>query len=278
MAAVFWGVSFVVMKNALEHVSPLYIIAARFCGSAVLLLPFCISKLKTLDKSYVRGGVLMGAALLTAFILQTYGLMYTTPGKNAFLTTVYCIIVPFLYWAYVKKRPDRYNAAAALASLAGVGFISLDSYLRIGLGDALTIGCGFFFALHIVLTARYLEGRDPLMLALPQFASAGVLSLMGAVIFEQAPNMISTADITSVVFLTAICTAGCTLLQIIGQKYTPPSQAAVIMTFESVFGALTSIIVLHEILTLRLILGFALMFAAVIVSETKMEFIRKSCN
>lgn len=275
-AAFLWGVSFVLMKNILSSIPPLYILAIRFCGATLILLPACAGKLKKIDKIYLRGGVLMGAALLLSYLFQTYGLRLTTPGKNAFLTSVYCVIVPFLYWIYLKKRPDRYNAAAAIICLAGMGLISLDSDFHIGAGDALTITCGFFFAFHIVVTAKFVNGRDPIILALLQFASAGLLSLLAAVIVEPFPSLPSVSDIWSIFFLTVVSTAGCLLMQVFGQKYTPPSQAAVIMTLESVFGALSSVIVFHEILTFRLIMGFTLTFTAVIISETKLEFIRKN--
>lgn len=275
LAALLWGVSFVMMKNVLENIPPLYILTIRFCGASLILLPACFVKLKKLNREYLLCGVLLGLSLLLAYAFQTYGLSKTTPGKNAFLTSVYCVIVPFLYWVYRKRRPDKFNAAAAVICLAGIGLISLDGDLRIGIGDALTIICGFFYAVHIVITARFIEGRDPLLLAMLQFATVGALSFLGAVLFEPAPSGVTSSDVWSVVFLTCVCTAGCLLMQIFGQKYTPPSQAAVILTLESVFGALTSVVLLHEVLTLRLALGFALTFSAVIISETKLGFLRK---
>jgi len=274
-AALLWGMSFVLMKNILYNIPPLYILAFRFCGASLILLPACLGKLKKLDKSYLRGGALMGASLLIGYVFQTYGLRLTTPGKNAFLTSAYCIMVPFVYWAYIKKRPDRFNAAAAIICLSGIGLISLDGDLRIGAGDALTIVCGFFYALHIVVTAKFVEGRDPVVLAMLQFAQAGIIALVGAVIIDPFPALATASDLWGLVFLTVVCTAGCLLLQVFGQKYTPPSQAAVILTLESVFGVLTSVILFHEILTARLVIGFALTFTAVIISETKLSFIRK---
>jgi len=275
LASLLWGLSFVAMKNVLASIPPLYILTFRFCGAALILLPACIRKIRVIDRSYIRGGVLMGLALLAAYIFQTYGLRYTTPGKNAFLTSAYCVIVPFLYWLVIKKKPDKYNASAAIICVAGIGLITVDGNLSVGLGDALTIACGFFFALHIILTARYIEGRDPVTLAMLQFAAAGITALAAALIFEQLPQRVPAADIWTMTFLTVISTATCLLLQVFGQKYTPPSQAAVIMTFESVFGALSSVILYREIMTFRLIAGFALTFAAVIISETKLSFLRK---
>jgi len=275
LAAFLWGVSFVLMKNVLANVPPLYILALRFCGAALILLPACAGKLKKLDKSYLAGGALMGAALLLSYVFQTYGLQRTTPGKNAFLTSAYCVIAPFLYWAYKRKRPDRYNVAAAFMCLFGIGLISLDGDLRMGSGDALTLVCGFFFAVHIIVTEKFIDKRDPVALAMLQFAAAGILALLAAVFSEPLPALTTASDIWSIAFLTLVCTALCLLLQVFGQKYTPPSQAAVIMTLESVFGAISSVLLFREVLTLRLVAGFALTFAAVIISETKLTFTRR---
>jgi len=274
-AALLWGVSFVMMKNVLDNIPPLYILTFRFIGAALLLLPFCIGKLKNIDKSYLKGGLLMGTALFLAYAFQTYGLRYTTPGKNAFLTSIYCVITPFLYWAYIKKRPDKFNWAAALICIIGIGLITFYGDMRIALGDGLTLICGFFFALHIVISARFIKNRDPMLLAMLQFAVVSVFTLTGALLFETAPATVASADIWSIVFLTVVCTAGCLLLQAFGQKYTPPSQSAVILTLESVFGAVASVILFHEILTPRLTLGFALTFIAVVISETKLDFLRR---
>jgi len=271
-AALLWGMSFVAMKSVLTNIPPLYILAIRFCGAAIILLPACMHKLKKIKRAHLFSGALMGVALLLAYIFQTFGLRLTTPGKNAFLTSTYCVIVPFLYWLLIKKKPDRYNAAAAIVCTIGIGLISLESDLSIGMGDLLTIICGLFFAVHIVITARSVSERDPVTLSMLQFAVAGITALIIAALFEPAPSGVTPADIWSMAFLTVVSTATCLLLQVFGQKYTPPSQAAVIMTLESVFGALSSVILFGEILTPRLIAGFILTFAAVIISETKLKF------
>jgi len=272
-AALKWGISFVVLKNILDNISPLYILAIRFSGAALILLPACIGR--KIDKAHIGGGMIMGAALFLAYASQTYGLNYTTPGKNAFLTAIYCIIVPFLYWIYMKKRPDRFNAIAALICFIGIGFISIDGDMRIGLGDSLTILGGLFFAVHIVITAKVVEGRSPGVLAMLQFATVGFISAAGAFLFEPFPVTATTQDWLSILFLTVVCTAGCLSFQAFGQKYTPPSQASIILTLESVLGALTSVLLMYEVLSLRLLIGFALTFAAVMISETKPGFLGK---
>lgn len=270
-----WGVSFVIMKDALDSMTTFYILATRFLGAAVLLLLFNIKRLGQLDKGYILGGIAMGAAMVAAYAVQTYGLMYTTPGKNAFLTTTYCIFVPFLYWAVIKKKPDRYNVLSTVFCVAGVALISLDGDLRMGKGDALTILSGLLFAVHMIITSGMVGKRNPVLLTMVQFAAAGIISLVLALIFEQRPAQLSPSAIWGMLYLVVFSTAICLLLQVFGQKYTPPSQAAIIMSLEAAFGAISSVIFMDETITGRLLAGFALTFAAVLISETKLSFLRR---
>jgi drug/metabolite transporter (DMT)-like permease len=275
LTTLIWGISFVLMDFTLDSVPVLYILAIRFIGAAVILLLASVRALRRLDWRTVGYGALMGTVLFLAYAVQTYGLARTTPGKNAFLTAFYCIIVPFLYWLVRHKRPDRYNISAAALGLIGVGLISLNNRLTLGLGDGLTLICGFFYAVHIIVTNRALEGRSVVLLTAVQFTAAGVLATVLAFIFEPMPTVIPVSTVWILVFLTVACTALCLFLQVFGQKHTPPSQAAVILTFESVFGAASSVLFANEILTPKLIAGFVLMFVAVFVSETKLSFFRR---
>lgn len=275
LTTLIWGSSFVILKSALDSITPLWVLAIRFSGAAILMLIACLPRLKKLDKRYVAGGCLMGLCLAAAYILQTYGLVYTTPGKNAFLTTTYCILVPFLYWVISGKRPDKYNIIAALVCLVGVGFVCLGNDLSINIGDMLTILCGLFYGLHIIVTSRTAENRDPVLITMLQFATAAVVCFIGAVLFEPAPHDIGSGTWLSIAYMTFICTGLCYILQTVGQKYTPPSQTAVILTLESVFGSAISVILGVESLTFNIALGFCLIFIAIITSETKLDFLNK---
>ena len=275
LTTLIWGSSFVILKSALDSITPLWVLAIRFSGAAILMLIACLPRLKKLDKRYVTGGCLMGLCLAAAYIVQTYGLVYTTPGKNAFLTTTYCILVPCLYWAISGKRPDKYNIIAALVCLVGVGFVCLGNDLSINVGDMLTILCGLFYGLHIIVTSRTAENRDPVLITMLQFATAAVVCFIGAVLFEPAPHDIGSGTWLSIAYMTFICTGLCYILQTVGQKYTPPSQTAVILTLESVFGSAISVILGVESLTFNIALGFFLIFIAIITSETKLDFLNK---
>lgn len=269
-----WGTSFVILKSTLESVSTMYVLAIRFLGASVLMLLIGCRELKKLDKGYFIGGIGMGVFLFIAYMFQTYGLTYTTPGKNAFLTSTYCIITPFLYWLIMRRKPDRYNVIAAVICIVGMALISLEGDMSIGLGDGLTIICGLFFALHIIVTDHSVAGRSVVLLTMLQFATAGILSLCGALLFESAPTNVPVSAWLSILYLCIMCTAVCYILQTFGQKYTPASQSAVILTLESVFGAVISIAVGEENVTLKLIVGFVLTFFAVILSETKLGFLK----
>ncbi len=271
-----WGSSFVILKSTLDSITPLWVLAIRFIGAAVIMLLACLPKLKELDRRYIEGGAIMGVCLAAAYTVQTYGLYYTTPGKNAFLTATYCVLVPFLYWMILGKKPDKYNISAAFICLIGMGFVCLDKDLSVNMGDIITIFCGLFYGLHIILTAKFVEGRSALLLTTVQFLFGGITLLIAAVMFEPVPVSIPSNAWWGIAYLTVMCTGVCFFLQTIGQKFTPPSAVSVILTLESVFGTIISICLGQEILRIGIFVGFCLIFSAVIISETKLEFLKKN--
>ncbi len=127
LATIIWGSSFIVMKDALDDLGTFYLLGVRFMGACILLAVIFWYKFKSFNFYYIKAGFVMGTALLAAYAVQTFGLAETTPGKNAFLTAGYCVMVPFLYWLIAGKKPDRYNISAAILCVAGIGLVSLDS-------------------------------------------------------------------------------------------------------------------------------------------------------
>lgn len=278
VTTLIWGTSFVILKKTLDSVSTLYILAFRFTGAALLMLLFGIRSLKKLNKSYLIGGTLMGICLVIAYVFQTYGLVYTTPGKNAFITATYCVLVPFLYWIIYKKKPDKYNVMAGFICITGIGFVSLESDFTVNMGDFLTLISGLFFGLHIIITGQHSEGKSPLILTMVQFAVAAVFSWIGALMFEELPASIPENAIWSIVYMCVMCTGVCFLLQTYGQKYTPSSSVSILLTLESVFGVIISVIFYGEELTSKICMGFALIFIAVLISETKLSFFKSKAK
>lgn len=274
--AVIWGSSFVILKNAIDGLGVMWVLAMRFTISAVLLLALAGKRLRSMSRASVRGSVLIGVCLAAAYIVQTYGLKYTTPGKNAFLTTTYCVMVPFLAWLVYKRKPGLHNVAAAVLCVAGIGFVALDAgFGEVNTGDVLTIFSGVFYALQIILMEQYISGCDSLSVSAVEFSTAAVICLVGTFAFEGTPVMPASGQIFAVLYLAVMCTALCFFLQAWGMKYTPSSTAAMIMTLEAVFGTIFSVILYHEQVTPRLIAGFALIFVAVVLSETGTELLKK---
>ena len=275
LATLIWGSSFVIMKNTIDSVPTFYLLAFRFLVAGIILALIFIKRFKHIDRQYIVYGGIMGLLLLSAYTAQTYGLARTSPGNNAFLTASYCMIVPFLAWFIEKKRPDLYNILAAVFCLGGIGLVSIGSGFKINTGDLLTLLGGFFYAFHIVAVNKFSDGRDIFLLTIIQFAAAGVLSLLSAFIFNTLPPLPPREAITSLIFLAFAATAGALLFQNIGQKYTEPSAASVLLSLEAPFGVLFSIIFYSERPSLRVYLGFALIFVAIVFSETKLGFLRK---
>lgn len=277
--AIIWGTSFVVLKNTLNSMSTLWLLTIRFTVSALLLCVAANKHLAKMSQVSFRGSVMMGVCLAVAYIVQTYGLVFTTPGKNAFLTSTYCVLVPFLAWGIYKRRPGWANIAAAFLCVAGIGFVSLSSsFSDINIGDILTLICGIFYALQIIMMEQYGANCDALSLSAVQFSAAALVCLLGAVMFEPLPKNVPHTAWFSIAYLSVMCTAVCFYLQAWGMKHTPSALAAVIMTLESVFGALTSVLFYHEPLTLRLFAGFTLIFVSVLISEAFPKMKKKESN
>lgn len=270
-----WGTSFVVLKSALDTMPTLWILAIRFLGAALLMTLFGFRKLKKLDQSYWKGGAAMGVFLTAAYIIQTYGLVYTTPGKNAFLTATYCVLVPFLWWVIRRQKPERYHVIAAVICFVGIGLVSLQEHLTVNPGDLITLFCGLFYGLHIIATSVYAKDRDAVLLSMVQFLTAAVICFALAPLVSPFPAQVPSDTWLRIAYLCIMCTGVCFLLQTIGQKYTPANEVAIFLTLESVFGAAISVLFFHEKLTVQVFCGFVLIFLAVLISETKPAFLQR---
>lgn len=274
-AALIWGSSFIIMKDAVNDVPVFRLLAIRFTIACVLLAIVFHQQLRKANSSLLRHGAICGVLLLSAYATQTFGLMTTTPGKNAFLTAVYCVLVPFLSWAAYRKRPTAFNWAAALLCIIGIGFVSLTESLKIAPGDALTLLSGVFFALHIMALSHFGETDDPVSLTIVQFAVVALISWPCSLLTEAGAGFPAPQVWPQLLYLSVLCTAATLLLQTIGQKLTPPSQAAILLSLESVFGVIFSLLTGTESLTPMLGCGFTLIFISVIVSETQLSFLRR---
>lgn len=277
-AAIIWGTSFFIMKNTLDVMPVFTLLAIRFTGGACLMALVCWKKWRTFTWDYLWRGAIIGAFLFLAYLIQTFGLERTTPSKNAFLTAVYCVLVPFFYWAVMKRRPDRYNIIAAVLCVTGVGLVSLNGDLTIAMGDWLTLIAAGFYAAHIIAVEKTSQGKDIYLLTMLQFAFAALYAWIGSFATETFPTQAlqNPAVFLPLIYLCAMPTTVALLFQNVGQVWSDPASASVILSLESVFGVLFSVLFYHDVVTTMMLAGFAVIFVAVLCSETKFSFLRKT--
>lgn len=276
VATLIWGSTFFIMKDTLDTVNLQFLLAFRFTVAAIVLALVFWKRWKLVDRSYWWRGGVMGVLLYTAYTVQNYGLMGTTPGKNAFFTAVYCVIVPFLYWIIDRLRPDRYNVLAAVLCIVGIGFVSWDGGFAMAWGDVLTLISGLFYACHIAATSKFTKERDVFTLTVIQFGTTALCCWVGTLLTGGIPSDgLSGAAWLSLIYLAVAATTLALLFQNIGQKYTNPSSAAVLLALEAPFGVLFSVIFTEESPSALMYIGFLLIFLAVLCSETKFAFLKR---
>lgn len=278
-ATIIWGSSFVIVKDVTNSMPPAWILVVRFTAAAIIMaVAFLKYRELYFERSHVGFGLLFGLAMFLAYYTQTIGITDTTPGKNAFLTGTYCVIVPFLAWLLLRRRPNRYNIVAAVLCIVGIGFISLDGSLTMRFGDAMTLVCAVFYALHIILVSQFAQGRNIYVLTMWQFVGVAICSLIVGGLFEPMPDWAAVPMDCwiSLAYLAVACTTVALLFQNIGQAHLPPASAALLLSLEAVFGVAFSVALGAETLTLRIVFGFALVFVAIIVSEVLPERSKKS--
>ena len=291
LAACIWGLAFVVMKDGLSQISAAYMIAIRFTVAAFIIGLVFFRRLKKINLSYIKKGSLIGLFVFFAYLFQTIGCNYTTPGKTAFLSTAFVIFLPLYSWLVIKKRPGVFVFAAVLLQMVGIGLLSLGKDvtegLKFSLGDWLTLLCAFFYCLQMFYQAQFsttTEENDPFVYAFIQFVAAGVISWCFAPFYDAQNNSLSLnlhwlsfealcsrGFLMSVLYLGVLSTAVALVLQNIGLKYLNASLATILLSFESVFGMLFSVLIpvngMRESISVWGLAGCAMMVIAVILAQ-----------
>lgn len=280
LATLAWGTSFFILKETIETVYELFVLAIRFLFSGIVLGLIYIKRIKKASKKTIIHGLTLGGILVSAYIVQTYGLSFTTPSRNAFLTSSYCVMVPFLAWIITKIAPKPYNVISAVMCIVGIGFVAFSGESEQAsntlLGDGLTLVCAIFYGLQIIFISRYQDaGEDTSVLLVLQLLTVGVVCAVLSVIFElpqgTAGYSLDIEKILKIGYLAVVCTMLAQMAQIYGQKFTTPNQASLILSLEAVFGTLFSVILGDEKLTVGLVIGFIIIFIAMIINELKLD-------
>lgn len=265
--SVIWGIAFVTGKIALSGAVPFAILFWRFLFSCAICAIIFNRRILAAPKRTVIYGMILGAVQAASLGLQLTGLIYTTSAKQSFLYAFYVPMTPFLSWIFTKERPGIKKFLCAVLALAGVGLMCLNGDLSVNTGDILSLLAAGMFALQVVLVSQFTkEDTDSVQLSFFQFASAGAVSLLVCLITGENLMWQSTASLLGILYLAIPVTCLAFLVVNIAERYTDPSSASLILSLESVFGFISSLIVFRDPVTVRLVLGAAMCFGAVLIN------------
>ena len=271
---VIWGATFVLVKSALADVSPLVFLALRF-GLATIALLLLFRRGWTRNWIQLRWAALVGFFLFGGYLLQTFGLQFTSAPKSAFLTGLTSVLVPLLAALVYKNRPQASELLGVLIAIAGLGLMTLEgpmgsiSFASMNRGDVLTVGCAIAFAAHIVTLGHY-SGRIGFeMLSITQVATAAVLGI-SLCWWAEPPRLVWRPTVVYAIIVTGLlATALAFTVQAWAQQHTSSTRTALIYTLEPVFAWLTSYLIVGEGLSRRATAGAALILSGVLLVELK---------
>ena len=280
ITALIWGAAFVAQSVGMDYIGPFTFSAARDVIAIIVLIPVILlftdkgtdgtyppilQQLKP-DRITLIGGAWCGLVLGAADTLQQVGISMTTAGKAGFITALYIILVPLMGHFIGRKVPRIIMVCVALA-IAGFYLLCINGDFQVSFGDFLVLCCAVFFALHILVIDHFLLKRaNSIKLSWVQFAIAFLFSGTLTVLFEH-PDWSALWDAKWPLYAGGLSSGVAYTLQIVGQKYTEPTTATLIMSLESVFAALAGWLILGEVMTAKELTGCVLVFAAVILAQ-----------
>jgi drug/metabolite transporter (DMT)-like permease len=265
-AALLYGVTFPLVHDALDDITPFAYLVGRFGIATLLLVPAAIPALRTRGpdrRMLVRAGLIAGVILFGGYATQTIGLQYTSPSTSAFLTGLYVIITPVIESVISRRLPRPPVIAGIVVATVGL-YLLTGADVHLGRGELFTLACAVLFAWHIVYIGAYTHVLRPLPFGTLQIAAVGLLSVAPAA--EQGVGTFSALAVFAVVFTGVACSAVALPLQLWGQQRIPASRAALILLAEPVFAGIAGY-VNGERLDATQLVGAAAIMAGIVVSE-----------
>jgi drug/metabolite transporter (DMT)-like permease len=276
-----WGATFVIVKESLNDISSMLFVAARFLIAAAILFVVLIIKKKKFVVDALKPGIFLGVFLFLSFISQTIGLKYTTATNSGFITGSAVVIVPFLQFFIQRKKPARSAVWGTVIVFIGILFLSSGGNSITGffeqfgknfnIGEALTLGCAFFYAFHIIYIDKLSPIHDTWILLLTQLITVGILSFLTALLFAGIKLEVLRVNFSNYLlfglFYTSIFTTLVTIgLQTKFQKNVSPTQAGIIYSLEPIFAAVFAFFLLGEKISMFGWVGCSLIFLGLILS------------
>lgn len=273
LAAAIWGLAFVAQRVGMDHIGPFAFNGIRFVLGSLSLLPLIYHFGRKAQPpragepaNAVKAGILAGVVLFAGASLQQIGLIYTTAGKAAFITCLYIVFVPLL-GICLQHCISRATWLGSLLALSGLYLLCVKEDFSIAYGDFLELAGALFWSVHILLIDHFANRVDVLKLSLYQFITCALLSLGTAFYFETITSEGVAGALIPLLYGGIFSVGIAYTLQVVGQKYSPPAHAAIILSMETVFAALGGFLLLDERLGVRELAGCALMLAGMLSTQ-----------
>ncbi len=265
-----------------NNYSSSFIMAYRFIVSAIIFTFIFLKDLKSIFNKKNFGGAVVGVLLFLSFTFQTYGLVYTSPSNNAFLTATNVVFVPFLSWIIFSIKPKINAFVATFICLLGVSILSIDfskGFTSFGIGEILTLASAICFALHTVSIGYYSKKIETKAIIYLQIFVAAILSLILFVVTkgdfkEFTPSVTQLPVLYLAVFSTTICY----FLQTSAQKYVAPTKTSIIIATESLFATTLSVVLGFEMMKINMLFGGCLIIASIILAEIDFKVFKEKIN
>ena len=267
--SVIWGSAFVAQRVAGQQGSVYLFNGARYLLAALVVLPFVgRNGIPPYPRMQLKWIFIAGFLLFLGSALQQAGMVYTTAGNAGFITSLYVVLVPIVLFLGWRERVHWLSIVAVGIAVAGAYLLSTAGRFEVRAGDALELGGAIFWTFHVIVLGKYASKFDALSFSVGQLFICGVLNLIVGAFVEK--SMPLNAPLIGAIVYTAFFSLGlCYSLQIWAQRHTPPAEAALILSLESVFAVLAGWLILDEKLAPIQIAGCALIFFAVIISQFK---------
>lgn len=271
--AVAWGVTFLMVQDAVKDVPVYAFLFWRFLFATVLMFALSYNRLHCLSKEAVLYGTVLGFALFGGFATQTFGLTYVKSSIVAFITGFNVIIVPFLAFLLFKDKVRLNVFLGSFVALIGLYFLTMSGTLNIGFGELLTLICALMFAIHIVLTGKFSTKADVFLIVCFQFLTVTILSLVFSLSQESMTFDVPWNEtfVKAVIVTSLFATVYAFLIQTYFQQYTTATKTAIIFTMEPVSAAFYGVYVGNEVLSSAQIFGAVLIITATLLTEIKIK-------
>ncbi len=274
VAAILWGLGFVAQRDGMNYIGPFFYTAIRFGIGVLCLLPIYFitrkqeRKIKVEKKTILISGLIVGVLLFLAVSAQQIGLQTTTAAKASFITALYMVLVP-IFGIFLKHKTSNIIWISIGIALAGVYFMSITKDFTIERGDLFVITCAILWAVHFLFIAHYSSRVGAIRLSLLQFLVCAILSIIVA-LFTEPINLEALSPALPSILYGGIGAVGIAYtLHVVALKDANPAYASLILSTESVFGALGGWLILHETMSSRQILGAVLIMGAVLITQIK---------